>query len=166
MANLACEAGLAAMAYARGTTLRLLEDIPEEQYLHQPVDGANHALWVVGHLAYADDYFLGAFDVRPHKLPAQWHTDLFGQGSVPSGEASVYPGMAEVIERLAGLRGEVIGWFEGMSPTELAAPLPDDWKECGPTFAALIGAIACHESLHAGQLTLVRRSLGIAPVAG
>ncbi len=59
----------------------------KKQYLHQPVAGANHALWVVGHLAFADDLFLGAFDVRPHKLPADWHTGLFGQGSVPSAEA-------------------------------------------------------------------------------
>ncbi len=166
MANLAVEGGLAAMAYARSTTIRLLEVLPEDQYLHQPIPEANHALWIVGHLAYADDLFLGSFDVRPHKLPEKWHTEFFGEGSTPKPDASAYPSVAEVTERFTALRVEIIGWFEGMSAEKLASPLPDDWLEVGPTFMNLMGALACHESLHAGQLTLVRKSLGFAPVDG
>jgi len=158
-------AGLATLAFARRNTLRLFEDIPADQLLHQPVPGGNHALWIVGHLAYVDDMFMTGLMPRASKLPENW-ANLFGQGSVPSGDASTYPAIAEIRERGEALRGELVGWFESMSEEKLLAPLPEEWKPFAPTYGAMMSSLAWHEGLHAGQLSVVRRSLGIGPKFG
>ncbi len=47
-----------ALEFSRGFTERLLGDFKTPQEWVTPgVDGANHALWIAGHLAVADDAF-------------------------------------------------------------------------------------------------------------
>ena len=48
-----------------------------------------------------------------------------------------------------------------MSDDQLASPLPEDFKTFAPSLAALPSSIAWHEGMHSGQLTMIRKSLGI-----
>ena len=58
MSNLVLENGVAALNFARHWTLELLSDIPQDKLTHQPCAAGNHALWIAGHIAYADDIFM------------------------------------------------------------------------------------------------------------
>jgi len=159
------DTGLAVLAFARHKTLALLEDIPQNELLHQPVPGGNHALWILGHLAGTDDQILTGLVPRASNLPESWPMQ-FGQGSTPIARASAYPGLTAIKDRLAAMRAELERWFASLSDDTLRSPLPDDWKPFAPTYGALMSSIAWHEGLHAGQLTVIRRSLGIAPKFG
>ena len=165
MSNFARESGLAALAFARQMTVGFLDDIPKDKYVHQPMPGANHALWIAGHIAWTDDDFLSTFGVRDKKLPASWHKAC-GYQSKPTTKASDYPAMTEILDKLATLREELGNWFKSMSDEKMRSPLPEDWKTFAPNYAGLMNSMACHESLHAGQLTVVRKSLGLAPKFG
>ncbi len=165
MSNPVFESGIAALNFARQTTLGLLEGVPEDKLTHQPCAGANHALWIVGHLGYADLMFLTHVAKKSMESPEDW-AKLFGMGSVPLPEASAYPALGELKDALADNREALLGWFASMSTEELAKPLPEDFKSFADNHGMLMTSLAFHEGLHAGQLTVVRKSLGIAPMMG
>jgi len=165
MANPALTTGLDTLQFARRTTLMLLENFPADKLVYQPIPGGNHAAWIAGHIAYADDYFMHTLGVRERRLPESWHKSC-GYQSKPVGDAGAYPPLTELIDQLGALREELIKWLGTFSPEEIAEPLPTDWKDFAPNYAAFIGAAACHESMHAGQLTVIRKSLGLAPKFG
>ncbi len=165
MPNPILESGLAAMAFARRNTLAFVEDVPDEKLCHQPVPGANHAAWVLGHLAYSDDVFVSGVGGRPVKCSEAWQKQ-YGMGSTPTASRSAYPSKAELMDQLAARRADLVAWFQSLNEEQLAAPLPEGWTDFAPNQAAFPAAIVWHEGMHAGQLTVVRKSLGIPPKMG
>jgi len=162
MPKLVLTNGLATLGFARRSTLGFLEDIPEDKLCYQPFPGTNHALWIIGHLACTDNFLLTAIGGRQTDLPATWN-ELFGMGSTPQPDPDAYPPPAEVRQQLDARRDELIEWFKSMDGDQLVAPLPEDYQTFARDHAALMTSIAWHEGLHAGQLTVVRKTLGLKP---
>ena len=48
--------GLAALELARRATLKLVDDLSDEQLTHQPADDATHAAWILAHLAWTGQH--------------------------------------------------------------------------------------------------------------
>jgi len=162
MASNVIENGLAALKFARDATLGFLEDIPADKVLHQLTPGGNHALWITAHIALTDDDLLSGVGGRDRKCPENW-TRLFGMGSKPVGDAGAYPAYDEIKQSLHERREELTAWFKSMNESQSAAPLPKDFEFFAPNHAALASSLAWHEGMHAGQLTMIRRDLGIGP---
>lgn len=162
MSNPALENGLTALGFARQVTLGLLEGIPEDKLFHQLTPGGNHAVWVTGHLTVTDDVFLTDVARREAKCSEAWHK-LFGIGSGPTDNPDDYPPTPELRQHLDLRREELIGWFRSLDAATLAAPLPEALETVAKTYGASISTLAVHEGLHAGQLTMIRRSLGMGP---
>ena len=156
---------LHAATFVRNWMTQLVGTLSDEQMLHQPVPGANHALWIIGHSAWCDDQFLCSLAGTRPKSPAAWK-DVFGNGSTPTAKRSDYPPIAEVKRALEKNRAALVRWIEGLDEAKLAAPLPDDWKSFAPTHGAFVAFLAAHEGAHVGQLTVIRKSLGMAPLMG
>jgi len=165
MSNLALESGLAALELARRSTLAFLEDLSGDKLFHQTAPGTNHAVWIMGHLGVTDDFFLSSVGGQEPKCPQEWNK-MFGMGSQPTTNPKDYPPPSKIRDNLNDRRRELIAWFKSMDADKLASPLPKEWHEFAPTHAALICSVAWHEGLHAGQLTLIRRSLGLSPKLG
>ncbi len=165
MATNLLEPGLSGLNFARQATLGLFEDIPDNKVCHQPCAGANHALWVLGHLACTDEFFLNKVGGKPFNRFEKWQ-GIFFMGSKPTPNVSDYPPVSEVKQALDRNRQQLIDWFKSMSETQLLTPLPEDFKNFAANRANLMTAIAWHEGLHTGQLSVVRKSLGIAPKFG
>lgn len=159
------ESGIAALMFARQVTMGLLEDISDDQFFHQPVSGANHAAWIVGHICHTDDNFLIGLEGRPSQLPAGWEA-LFAAGSSPAVDSDHHPNRDQIMEQFETRRHELLGWFREMPTEQLISPLPEKWKTFGAHFGILMSPLAWHEGLHAGQLTVIRKSLGIVPKFG
>ena len=162
MKRLLQTSGLATLGFARRATLGFLEDIPEAKLCYQPFSGANHALWIIGHVACTDNYFLSSVGGRETDFPAAWN-ELFGMGATVQTDAAAYPALGEVRGQLDSRREDLIAWFKSLDEEQLAAPLPADFQTFAPSHAALINSIAWHEGLHAGQLTVIRKALGLGP---
>ena len=165
MAMNAKEHAITVVMFARRMTDQLLEDIPEDKLLHQPVEGGNHALWVMGHLASADDMFAGLYDGGQTKLPESYKK-LFGMGSTPTNDAAAYPPVAEVRQHYAAARQRLLDAARAADDSVLNSPLPDDFGDFAPDKLGLLISLPWHEGLHAGQITMVRKSLGIGPKMG
>jgi uncharacterized damage-inducible protein DinB len=154
--------GLGALAFARRLTTGLLEDLPADKLTFQACPGANHALWIAGHLTYADNGFRTQLGKQESVCPESWDA-LFGMGSKPTADASAYPSMSEVMEKMTEARARLEAWFESMTDEQLAEPLPGDWAQFASCYGELMSNLASHESLHAGQLSMIRRALGMPP---
>ncbi|MHC4065464.1 MAG: DinB family protein [Planctomycetota bacterium] len=156
---------LTVLTFSRANTNRLLEDIPQDKLLHQTQDGGSHALWVMGHLAVTDDTIAGSYDSGGKKLPENY-PELFGMGSKRTTDAAAYPPAGEVRERFVAARQRLLQAVETADAAVLDEALPQESRGFAPDKLGLLFSIAWHEGLHAGQLTMVRRSLGLGPKFG
>ena len=127
----------------------------------------NHVAWQVAHLAMAQ-YGLclfrqrGRSDVDRDLLPRGF-VKMYGKGSIPdaSDEKNLAP--AEIREILTRVNSQAFREMEGYSEAEMAEAIDMPYA----VYATRLGAIvfcAHHEMLHAGQIGLLRRLLGKAPI--
>jgi uncharacterized damage-inducible protein DinB len=158
--DLLLENGLFQLDFARKVTDSMLADIPDDQWCLQAVPGANHTMWIVGHLAWNDDFFLTRLAGRQTRFPKGWQ-DLFATGSQPALEPGSYPAPQEVQQQLAERRQELTSSFESLGGAELRAPVPTELQRYAANVADVMPSIAWHEAWHVGQLSLVRRVLGL-----
>jgi uncharacterized damage-inducible protein DinB len=164
-ADLLFENGFHRLDVARQVTLSMLADIPHDQWCLQVIPGANHAMWIAGHLASTDDFFVSRLANRPASNPAGWN-DLFGTGTKPLPDLSAYPSPDVVLQQLAGRRRELTSWFRSLNEMDLGLQVPEELQRFAANIADVMPSIAWHEAWHSGQLSLVRRQLGLAPKFG
>ena len=132
MANHLLDTGMAALSFSRQATMSLIDTLSEDQFLHQPIDGANHAMWIMGHLACSDEYFLNKLGGKPFDKFEAWEAKFFMK-SQPTANASDYPPIAEVKEALANGRERLVGWYGTLDEATLLSPPPGDLKDFAPT---------------------------------
>ena len=154
------EIGKATLEFARHGTVRLVEDIPADKLCHQPLGNTNHALWVLGHLACTDNFFLTSLAGRDPVIDESWNA-LFGMGSEPTEDPAAYPSPDEVKAGLDRARKAFLDWFQSLDERQLQEPLPEELRGFAPNYAGVMSSVAWHEGFHAGQLSAVRRSLGL-----
>ncbi len=154
------ESAKAVLEFARSITLKMVDDIPAEKICTIPLDGTNHALWVLGHLAVTDNWFAGTLADRESVIDESWEP-LFGMKSEPSADASTYPPLAEIKAGLERARQSLLSGFESLNEQQLQAPVPEALEGFAPNVGGAAFTLAWHEGFHAGQLSAVRRSLGL-----
>jgi len=156
---------LIAGAYRMGRQMvhMMCDDLTPDEFRHQPVPGANSAAWVVGHLAVTvrrTAERLGATD-----LPALAE-EFVGRYSAAKKPAGVQSDLGDKADLLALLDGCVEKLMEavGKLPAETLTGPPPNPRRFAENFgeAVLFGAL--HVTLHCGQLSTIRRSLGKPPL--
>ena len=165
-ANLAVENAKAVLNLSRDITLKMIDGIPADKACHRALPNTNHAIWVLGHAATTDDYFrttLGESQTRV--TDASWD-GLFGGGSTPSDDPSGYPTLDELKNKAEESRTAFVKWYESLSEEQLTQPLPEGYEFFAPNHAGLANSVAWHEGLHAGQLSAIRRDLGLPNAMG
>ncbi len=142
-----------------------MKDIDEAQ-LTQPIAGAkNPPAYILCHLAMVNDMGLAMLG-RPNECPAGW-AEVFGPGKQPQDVSFAYPPKAELLaivqrgqkalcEAARGAAAEAMLQPHGLA---MFAGSPIETK--GDIVALLLTA---HLSFHLGQLSVMRRQLGFAPV--
>ena len=142
----------------------MCDDLTGDEFQHQPVPGANSAAWVVGHLAVvtrrtADK--LGATGLPPLT------EEFIDRFSVTKQAAGVQTELGSKTELLALLDVCIEKLIEAVRKLPAEA---FDGPALGPSrFATNYGEAmqfgAMHITLHCGQLSTIRRSLGKPPQA-
>ncbi len=151
-----------AMDFSKRQLEGYLAGFEGDAWIAQPCSGANHALWQIGHLAMAYNFFASKFgEVEP--LGEEWNT-LFGMGSEPKPELGAYAAPAEVLE---------VMWRERQTLIDNMASLDADkrdteWETESPikTPAHMMAFVPIHDATHAGQIAMIRKHLGMERVFG
>jgi uncharacterized damage-inducible protein DinB len=117
----------------------------------------------MGHLATVDQYFLKTLGGRDSALFDKYRTMFFAK-SQPSPDAASYPPLEVVREYFKTSRAAFRAWLESLSDEQLTAPFPEEFKRFAPTLGDFLMRLVWHEGMHYGQLTVIRKSLGLAPI--
>lgn len=153
--------------FARKYTLKLLEDLSDDDWFWTPDQYPTHIAWQVGHLAMAQ-YGLTLFrqrgraDVDSDLMSGKFRK-LFMKGSEPKPDRLAYPEPTEirqVLDRVHQQMRNEIGGFDG---PELDEPVDAPHAAFATRYGSILFA-GDHEMLHAGQMGMLRRLMGKPPV--
>ncbi|MFK7778837.1 MAG: DinB family protein [Gimesia sp.] len=148
---------------SRNFLLGLLETLSDEQ-LHVRAGGTgNHALWVMGHVAYADDIFVSLFQNEPSCL-SEDHAKLFINGTMPSDDPTDYPDRQELLSRMMTARNRLIEWARSLEDDAIWEASPEEIAPIASNAITAIHTSAQHDFFHGGQIATIRASLNMNPV--
>lgn len=157
---LARDRALNALRFAHGTFLALLKDWPADRLTYQSTPTDNHALWTVGHLA--TTYVYGGSLLTDASLGVpESYMGLFGYGSKPQSDAASYPSFDEVRSTCEAAFAKFVAIVAGMTEAQLEAPLLKDSGGFASSRVELLERLAWHEGWHAGQISMLRRAIGL-----
>lgn len=155
------------LAFTRGYTRRLLDAAPQELWFQTPSAGASCIAWQVGHLAMAE-YRLALERVRgtlaeDDSLVPQAFLAAFGRDSQPGSDAVGRYSAAELLAVFDRVHAAATTFLETLDPSWLDLPVQKPHSIAKSRFDALLWCIH-HEGVHAGQIGLLRRQLGLPPL--
>ncbi len=142
----------------------LLKGIPEVLLCQQTAGIKNHPLWQIGHLANSSNNgckMLGLEDQVPNEWP-----DLFGIGSQPVNDSTLYPSLNQVWQVLEDQHDRLSHFMQTADLAILKKPQPwDRLKSMFPTIGSFVCHImTTHEANHLGQLSAWRKANGFKPL--
>lgn len=158
------EMAVANLEQVRNYTHDLLGHVDDADWFRSAGDHVTHVGWQVGHLAICEYALVmkrvcgeqaGDAELLPTDFPA-----LFGKGSTPVMDASVYPSPQELRAALEQVHAAALATVQTLDPETLDEPTVGPHH---PMFTTKWGALQWavqHEFLHAGQIGLLRRQLG------
>ena len=161
------EIALKQLEFARSITVSLLADIDEADWFRMPEGSPTHVAWQVGHLAMAE-YGLCLFRQRGRQeidleLMTSTFRKQYSRGTTPHLDPAKQPSAAEIRATFDRVHAQSLKELPTFTPEQLAEPVE-------MPFAAYANKLGCllfcshHETLHAGQIGLLRRLLGKQPI--
>ena len=156
----------AGLNFSRNYTMGLFAKFESaDEWVFQVHPKANHALWCLGHIAYADNFFISLIDSEKINVPENY-SKIFGKGSEPVGDASKYPVTEEVMAVFNERREVLLSIIDALSEEDFGKAIEGEVGNKFPTIGAVCSAAIWHETLHAGQASIAHRGLKKAPVMG
>ena len=161
------DAAVGQMRFARDYTLTLVSDIPFGNWYAQPAGVPTHLAWQVGHLAVAE-YGLMLFRQRGRgegdlELMPGWLRKKFSRGTsaVSAEETGVSP--EDLLGVLNRIHQQAMDEAASLPASSLGEPTEMPYAVHPLRLGALMFC-PLHESIHAGQIGMLRRLLGKAPL--
>lgn len=155
------------LEFARTYTTALLADLDGDDWFYAPPGIVTHVAWQIGHIAMAE-YGLCLFRQRGRQpedleLMSSSFRKQFSRGSTPELDPSKNPPIADIRSTFDRVHAQVLKELPTFAPATLDEPVDLPYAGYPTKFGALLLA-SHHELLHAGQIGMVRRALGKAPI--
>lgn len=158
---------LAQLRFAREYMCTLIADVPDEEWFRMPLGVPTHLAWQVGHLAMAE-YGLCLYRPRgrvsedTQLMPGSFRK-AFSRGSTVDVDEGKYPSPAEIRDTLARVRAQVELEAPTFTQEMLSAPSEMPYSVFPNKFGGILFSPQ-HEMIHAGQIGVLRRAFGLAPI--
>ena len=147
---------------ARQLLHRLVDDLTEEEFRHQPVPGANSAAWIIGHLGVTARRTADRLGATGLPELTEEFVGRFSATKQPAGVQVDLGTKAELLALFDGCVEKLIGAI-GALPAEALANPPAGGPALATNYGEAVLFGAMHVTMHTGQLSTVRRSLGKPP---
>ena len=161
------DAAIGQIEWSRRYSLELLAATPLDRWFDIPTGHVSHIAWQVGHMA-VSQYGLLMFRIRGRQpedlelIPGRFRK-TYGRGGSPPASPEGQPTADELLEKLHQVHQCAMSEIKSVDPAVLLEPVDMPYA----VHACKLGAILfapMHESLHAGQIGVLRRGLGLDPV--
>ncbi len=141
----------------------VLEDIADTNGNKRVTEEVNHLQWIAGHLTNSRYNFapmLGIKEIFPYK---ELYTDMTlpPPSNRPISESIKYPTLSETLKYWNTLAPVFVERVVNLSDSQLAAEFPIGTPIGDKTTLGFFGFLASHESYHIGQMSLIRKYLGL-----
>lgn len=160
---------VAQVRWMRQYGLQLIESVPHELWYKIAPGMSTHLAWQVGHMAVAQ-YGLMLFRQRGRiesdmELMPGWLRKNFGRGSQPSMDENdpKNPTPASLLERFQSIHEESCATAQQLTFETLMETIDMPYAAYPNKFGALLFC-PLHESIHVGQIGVIRRALGLEPL--
>lgn len=166
-ASIMFEAARGQIDWARRYTLELLEATPKDRWFEMPAGLPTHVAWQVGHLT-VSQYGLLMFRIRGRSpedldlIPGRFRK-AYGRGGTPKPDPADQPTPDELLERLNRVHTLAMQELQSVDPAVLLEPVDMPYA----VYPIKLGAILfcpMHEQIHAGQIGVLRRAMGLESV--
>lgn len=161
------EAAVGQIRFARQYVLTLLDATPQDRWFEIPPGHSSHVAWQVGHLAVAQ-YGLLMFRLRGRQpddlelIPGRFRK-AYGRGGTPPESPEGQPTPDELLTRMQAVYEQSLETVLQVDPLSLLESVEMPYA----VYPCKLGAILfcpLHETLHAGQIGMLRRGLGLESV--
>jgi len=141
----------------------VLEGVEDRQGKERLSDQVNHLQWIAGHLTNSRYNFapmLGLTATFPYK-------ELYTDASKPPpnnraiDESIQYPSLSETLDYWNNFSAAFVEGVSKLSEEQLAKELPFGTPIGDKTLLGLLGFLVSHESYHVGQMSIIRKYLGL-----
>ena len=154
--------------WVHGFTTRMIETWPADKAVFQTAPTDNHLLWTVGHLATTYGWFVGLLTGSmaagaAGALPANYN-ELFGYKSAPKPSENDYPTLSEVRRHMDATYGQMVAALRAMPEADLGKPCAMDTGGFATSRLDAMLKACWHDGWHQGQLSNLRRALGLPAV--
>lgn len=156
---MARDRALDAISFAASMVSEMSKDWPADKLCAQPTGTDNHLLWTHGHLATSYAWFAEQVGAKV-TLPESYNT-LFGYGSKPTGDPAAYPPISEVRQHQGAALNALLQAAKKLSAGELTGAPSEKPSTFAKDRLAYLERCAWHDGWHTGQLSALRRSLGL-----
>ena len=140
---------------------RYVADLNSQEYLHRPSPSANCAAWIVGHLTVSERGGLKRLGAPMPELPEGFEHRFSREEGCP--QAQEFGDVTRLMPLFDEHRNRLIAAVKSATPEQLDKPL----EKAHPLFNTVgefLTFYALHGAMHAGQITMIRRSLGRPPL--
>ncbi len=147
----------------REWTILLLVDLAGDDWTWQPFPGAQHALWICGHVASAQQQLVFGRCLGQEDLDSEFMDHFAIGGPIKSAEEHDWPSPDVVRRQMDKVQSQTEEAVVGLSDSFLAEPAFGKGGVPHPHYDTKLGAIGHvvrHEAFHAGQLAMLRRLRG------
>lgn len=140
-----------------GAIRRLVEDITEQESMHTIPGYGNHIKWLTGHIL-TTTVLSGKLLGGHISLPEGWH-ELFRRGAEMHPDPKAFPSIESIRERLFDYQRMVVEFLDLMDDAELSVEIEiaPGWSD---TRLGAVLFLKAHDFYHAGQIAVLRRTLG------
>ena len=140
---------------------RFLADLGPDEYLHRPTPKANCAAWIVGHLTLTDRNGLKRLGAPAPELPTGFDRQFSREeGCAQAGD---FGDVSRLIPLFDENRSRLIAAVRAAPAEALDKRIEPPHPMFG-TVGESLAFLALHTTMHAGQITTIRRSLGRPPL--
>jgi uncharacterized damage-inducible protein DinB len=144
---------------------RFIDDLKPEEFNHRPCLGANSAAWIVGHLTSVDRSQLERLGVKPlPEVPTGFSDRFATTRAAATGTLADFGPAHELVRLFDTHRDLLIEQLQKTSVESLQAAAPISTPLFADRGESLL-FMGLHTTMHLGQLSTIRRSLGHPPVA-
>jgi len=144
-------------------TDKLIEGFPELKATFQALPTDNHLAWTLGHLAMTNAWFTGLATGKKAQLPEPYE-GLFGYKSTPKPDAKAYPPLSELMEHHRAQFNGLIEALERTADDAMTKACVEDSGGFAKDMQDIADRAVWHEGWHSGQLSSIRRGLGLPSV--
>ena len=146
----------------RANTIKIAEEIPEDQYGYRVAEGTRSVAETLAHLATATGW---AQEMHGQRLPAVEFDLFMGAMQRATAEAAALTTKAQILDALR-TEGDQFAAFLDSFPDEALAErvqYPEGMQPPDKSRFEMLLAAKEHEMHHRGQLMVIERLLGIVP---